>query len=171
MLKARYAILTVAIFGFFVSCKRPGANGYKNAVEYNDHIIDQQSIVMKNIGNFVRTSNRNLDSADHLLDRYIIDLGAMVNDIQSMPLYKGDSLLRNSAADLFTFYRKLFREDYRLLLQYWREHGRQSPEGLAEANRVVEKITIEEEKYDKGFHNAQRDFAEKFNIKLREENR
>ena len=34
-------------------------------------------------------------------------------------------------------------------------------EDVAEANKIVEKITKEEEVLDKAFHNAQKDFADK----------
>jgi len=39
-------------------------------------------------------------------------------------------------------------------------------EGAAKANSIVEKISKEEEGYDKDFHNAQEEFARKNKMKL-----
>jgi uncharacterized protein YoxC len=41
-------------------------------------------------------------------------------------------------------------------------------EGAAKVNSIVEDINKEEEKLDKAFHNAQKEFADKNNMKLME---
>jgi len=168
-LKTR-TIISISLL-LLLSCNPKGSNGYKNAATYNNHIIDQQKIVMTDIASFSRALGQNIDSAENLLSIYRPQLDSIVSGISNMPDFKGDVSLRNSATDLFTFYRKLFTDDYENLIIYWREHERNSPEGMAEANRVIQKISIEEEQYDKSFHKAQKEFAEKFDVKLNEENR
>jgi hypothetical protein len=41
-------------------------------------------------------------------------------------------------------------------------------EDIEEMQNIVEKITKEEEGYDKAFHNAQKSFADRNNMKLKE---
>ena len=165
-------ILWSVFYMILISCNPPvkGKNGqvYRNAAEYNNYIIERQSTIMKDIARFVRVSNTSLDSADKELDRSIPGLARMRTEIGDMPLYKGDSSLRNSAIRLFSFYNRLFTEDYKQLLLFWRTNGRQTRLGINETNRVIEKITLEEEKYDKDFHNTQKDFAEKNHMKIKE---
>jgi hypothetical protein len=165
-------ILWVGFYIILIACNPPvkGKNGqvYRNAAEYNNYIIERQSIIMKDIAAFVRISNTSLDSADLELDKSIPELARMNTEIRDMPLYKGDSSLRNSAVRLFHFYYRLFTEDYKQLIQFWRTNGRQTRLGINETNRVIDKITLEEEKYDKNFHNTQKDFAEKNHMKIKE---
>jgi hypothetical protein len=163
---------SLALIIVLSACNQPvkGRNGqvYKNAAEYNNYIIERQSVIMKDIAGFVRISNTSLDSANQALDTYLPELDRIITEIQDMPAYKGDSSLRNTAVNLFSFYRKLFIQDYKQLILYWREHGRQTREGIDETKRVIDKITLEEETYDKSFHNTQKDFAERNNMKIKE---
>jgi hypothetical protein len=155
-----------------LSCNQPvkGPRGklYKNAAEYNNHIISRQQKVMIDIGKFVSLSNTDLDSALIFLKICTDSTDARIRDIEEMPLFKGDSSLKNSALDLFRFYRRVFSEDYASLIVFWREHGRATPEGIAETNRVIKQISVDEEKLDKRFHNVQTDFAEKYHMKMEE---
>ena len=74
--------------------------------------------------------------------------------------------MRNAAIQSFSFYKKVFSTDYRQLISIRKNGGDQTEEGVGEMNNIVEKITKEEEQYDKAFHNAQRSFAEKNKMKL-----
>jgi hypothetical protein len=168
MNKLRYYFLFIAFAGIFIACKQSvkGSNGvvYKTAVEYNDYIISRQSTLIKNVMDFVQVSQTDLDSADKMLDKNVAIISIMINDLNGMPAYKGDSTLRNTGINLFQFYKKVFGNDYKKLIEL-RKNGEDSA-SIAEINEIVQKVTKEEESYDKNFHNAQRDFAQKNNMKL-----
>jgi hypothetical protein len=145
-----------------------GKNGqvYKSAVQYNDYIIGRQSTLIKNILDLSAAAQTNLDSASKMLDRYIVETDSMIVDINGMPQYKGDSTFRNAAIASFAFYKKIFGNEYKRLINIRKNGGDATEEGIAEMNRIVGDITKEEEKYDKAFHNAQKNFADKNNMKL-----
>ena len=172
MNKLRYYFLFIAFAGIFIACKQSekGSNGvvYKTAVEYNDYIISRQSTLIKNVLDFVQVSQTDLDSADKMLDKNVAQISIMINDLNGMPAYKGDSTLRNAAINLFQFYKKVFGNEYKKLIEIRRNGGDSTSNGAAEMNSIVERVTKEEEGYDKNFHNAQKDFAEKNNMKLQE---
>ena len=152
------------------ACNQPvkGKNGqvYKSAVQYNDYIIGRQSTLIKNILDLSATAQTNLDSASKMLDRYIVETDSMIVDINGMSPYEGDSTFRNAAIASFAFYKKIFGNEYKQLINIRKNGGDATEEGIAEMNRIVGDITKEEEKYDKSFHNAQKNFADKNNMKL-----
>ena len=160
----------VFVLILLASCNQPvkGKNGiqYKSASQYNDYIVSRQSVVMKNVMDFVTVSETSLDSAEKMLDRYILQLTDIIREVKGMPAYKGDSTLRDAAASTFNFYKRIFGNEYKQLINIRKNGGAFTEEGVAEMNRIVDKITREEEQYDKAFHNAQADFAEKNNMKL-----
>jgi hypothetical protein len=153
----------------FIACNKPakGPNGvtYKNAVAYNDYIVSRQSTLIKNVLKFGETARVNLDSAEVLLNQYIPETEKMIVELKGMPAWKGDTSLRSTAVKSFTFYRRVFDEDYRRILTI-RKDENAGEEGAAEMNTIVEKISKEEEQFDKDFHNAQKDFARKNKMKL-----
>ena len=154
----------------FIACKQSvkGTNGvtYKNPVQYNDYIISRQTGLMKKIIAFGKVAQINPDSADKMLDSYIVETDQMITEIKGMPPYQGDSSFRNAAIHSFTFYKKIFEEDYKQILALNKSEESGTEEGAAKANSIVEKISKEEEGYDKDFHNAQEEFARKNKMKL-----
>ena len=163
-------LLSFLIIAMFISCNEPvrGRNGefYRSASQYNDYIVKRQSTVMKNVMDFVSVSESNLDSAERLLDKYVVQIDDIMAEIKGMPPYKGDSALRDAAVATFAFYRSIFGNEYKELIAIRRTGGAYTEEGVAKMNNIVDQISREEEKFDKAFHNAQQDFAEKNRMKL-----
>jgi hypothetical protein len=166
----RYLLLAVAITTLY-ACNKPvkGRNGvaYKNAVQYNDYIVGRQTKLMKNVLAFGKVADYNLDSAEVMLTDFVDETDKMITDIKGMPPYKGDSTLRDAAINSFTFYKRVFGKDYVDLLHI-RKRGELGESDVTEMQGIVDKISKEEEGYDDAFHRAQRDFAKKHNMKLRE---
>ncbi|HUR66567.1 MAG TPA: hypothetical protein VMZ03_09460 [Chitinophagaceae bacterium] len=144
-----------------------GANGvvYKSAVEYNDYIVNRQTTLMKNILAFVDVAQADPDSAEKMLDKYVKETGVMITEIKGMPAYKGDSALRNAAANTFGFYRKLFDKEYRNIL-HLRSEGGVSADVEERIEAIVKGIEDEEKGFDDRFQDAQRSFARKNKMKL-----
>ena len=156
----------------FAACNRPikGRNGvvYKSAVQYNDYIVTRQTTLMQNVLDLIKAADHNIDSAENMLNRFVGQTASMIEEIKGMPAYKGDSALRDAAVRSFIFYKKVFGKDYMQIIQIRKKGIEVTNEDIAEANRIVEKITEEEGDYDKRFHEAQKNFAAKNNMKLRD---
>ena len=168
----RYLLLSVMIVVGFAACKQSsvkGSNGvtYKSPVEYNDYIVNRQTDLMKKVLEFGKIADISLDSAEAMLKKSVRDAEKMIAEIKGMPPYKGDSALRDAAASSFAFYKKVFEKDYVDILNI-RKKGQENitEDDVTEANRIVDKISKEEEVLDKTFHNAQKDYAEKHKMKL-----
>ena len=168
----RNLFVTIIIVAGLLACNQAikGKNGvvYKSAVQYNDYIIGRQTTLIKNILDLSAIAQTNLDSADKILDKYLVETDSMIIDVNGMPPYKSDSAFRNAAIASFTFYKKIFGNEYKQLINIRKNGGDATEDGIAEMNRIVGDITREEEKYDKSFHNAQKNFADKNNMKLAE---
>lgn len=162
-------LLLLAVLLVFIACNKPvkGPNGitYKSAVAYNDYIVGRQSTLIKNVLKFGEAAKVNLDSAEALLDKFIPETEKVITELRGMPLWKGDSSLRNAAVQSFTFYKRVFEEDYRRILAIRKDENAGEDE-IIELNAIIEKISKEEEKFDKTFRNAQKDFAQKNKMKL-----
>jgi hypothetical protein len=161
----------LAAVAIFTACNKPvkGTNGvtYKTPVQYNDYIVSRQTDLMRKVINFSKAAEVDIDSAANMLSGYATETGKMIEEIKGMPPYKGDSTLRNAAVRSFTFYKKVFEEDYMDIIRI-RKKEDISQEDVDEMDRIVKKITKEEEGYDKSFHNAQNEFANKHNMRLKE---
>ena len=145
--------------------KGPNGITYKSAAAYNDYIVGRQSTLIKNVLKFGEAAKVNLDSAEALLDKFIPETERVITELKGMPLWKGDSSLRNAAVQSFTFYKRVFEEDYRRILAIRKDENAGENE-IIELNAIIEKISKEEEKFDKTFRNAQKDFAQKNKMKL-----
>ena len=161
----------VAAAAFITACNKPvkGTNGvtYKTPVQYNDYIVGRQTELMRKVINFSKAAEIDIDSAANMLKGYATETGKMIEEIKGMPPYKGDSSLRNAAIRSFSFYKKVFEEDYMDIIRI-RKKDDITQEDVDEMDRIVKKITKEEEGYDKSFHNAQNEFAKKNKMRLRE---
>lgn len=172
LLFMRYLFFSVILFSVISSCKQSsvkGKNGvtYKNAIEYNDYIVNRQTKMMKSVVEFGKVADISLDSAGLMLKQSVRDAEKMIAELKGMPPYKGDSALRDAAIASFSFYKKVFEKDYVDILNI-RKKGQENitEEDVAEANRIVEKISKDEEVLDKAFQNAQKDYATKNKMKL-----
>ena len=166
-------LLLIIIFAIgFTACDQAvkGRNDvvYKSAGQYNDYIVGRQTILMKNLVSFGEVAQTNLDSAYNMLDKFILDIEDKIASIKGMPPFKGDSSLRDAAISSFEFYKKISGNEYKQIINIRNNGGDSTEDGIAELKRIVDQMTLEEEKFDKRFHNAQKDFADKNNMKLGE---
>ena len=167
-MKNIFLMLTMAVL--FAACKETvkGTNGviYKTPIEYNDYIVSRQTTLMKNILAFGEMAQQNPDSAGKMLDVFAEETTDFIKEIKGMPPYKGDSTLRNAGVNIFTFYKKVFESYYKQILALNKSGENATEEGAAKLNSIVTNLNKEEEKADKAFHKAQKDFAETNNMKL-----
>ena len=174
MVKHNYFVVFIFAVMALSACNKPvkGRNGvvYKSAVQYNDYIVNRQTTLMKNVVAFGEMVQKDLDSAGIMLSSFEEQTSKMIADLKGMPPYKKDSSFRDAAIRSFVFYKKVFAEDYKRILELGKEGIGSTEEGSAEINNIVEKITKEEENFYKAFHNSQKDFADKNKMKLMDNN-
>lgn len=161
----------LSLFLLICSCGHTppkGANGvvYKSAVEYNDYIVSRQSRVIENMMKLTEVAQINLDSAGHLLDKYVNETGGMITDLKGMPDYNGDSSLRDVALEMFSFYRNVFNKDYRDIIHLRSEQDGLSTETEDQISSILKRIGEEEEGYDSRLQRAQENFAKRNDMKL-----
>jgi hypothetical protein len=169
----RYLPVIVVTLVFGISaCNQPikGKNGvtYKSAVQYSDYIVGRQTKLMQNILDFSKAAENDLDSAQKMLNKYIDETTKTIEEIKGMPAYKGDTSLRDAAVGSFGFYKSVFQNDYSRIIQIRKKGADMTNEDIKEMSDIVEKITKEEEGFDKRFHNAQKNFADNNHMKLME---
>lgn len=169
-MKPKY-ILAGFLLIVLAACNKPvtGKNGvtYKSPAQYNDYIVNRQTELMRKVSDFGVALGTDIDSARTMLDGFTRQTGTMIDEIKGMPAYKGDSSLREAAIRSFSFYKRVFEEDYMDIINI-RKKEEMTQDDASEIQRIITKITREEEGLDKAFHNAQNAFAKKNNMKLRE---
>ena len=168
----RYVSIIIVLACSIIACNQPakGRNGvsYKSAVQYNDYIVGRQAKLREHILDFIKAAANNLDSAEKMLAKYTGETATTVEEIKGMPAYKGDSSLRDAAVRSFSFYKDVFQNDYTRIIYIKKKGIEMTNEDMTEMKSIVDKITREEEGFDKSFHNAQKNFAEKNHMKLSE---
>lgn len=171
----RFCIILLAGFISF-SCN-PGVKGengvtYKSAIQYNDYIVNRQTTIIRDVLDFSKTNN--LDSAESKLKRFISKTDDVIEEIRGMPPYRGDVALRDAAVRYFNFFKRVFEQDYTEYLRLRRkledpdEDATEIRKAQSDIQGIINKVTKEEEGYDKDFHNAQERYAQKNNMKLTE---
>lgn len=137
-----------------------GTNGeaYKNAIQYNDFIVNKQTEVAKQIMQFAAESQTDLNTAEQTINQAVSKVSQTITAIEGMPDWKGNTALRDSALSLFRFYKTIFSDDYRRIIAMQKD-GTVSQEEKTEYYQITQKINSSEAKLDAGFKTAQKDFA------------
>lgn len=167
MKKLFFAVLLMA---GFTACKHPvtGKNGvtYDTPASYNDYIVNRQSTLMEYVMDFSRTAKIDIDSANNLLKDASRATARIIDEVKGMPVYNGDSTLRDEAVQSFTFYKKVFDDYYVQVLEFRRKGADATQEDVDKIQGVIKTISDEGEGYDHDLKQAQERFAKKNNMRL-----
>lgn len=165
-------ILGISIGAFsFLSCNLEQARGpngivYKSAREYNDYIVNHQKEIINQIRQLSKMVDSDLDSAQRIRDNAVNNIDVAISEVKGMPAYKGDTTLRNAAINSFSFYKKIFSNEYQQIILVFKKGLPASSEDAALIKNINYEISIEEEKFDKSLHNAQKEFARQNHMQL-----
>ncbi len=143
---------------------------FKNAIEYNDYIVDLQNQISGLIIEFnekVGESGATRESVQPILDKMLRTTEGAISKIEKINGYEGNVELRNTATVLFKFYYKTFSVDYKAILDllFLENLG---DEEIAKMTVILERVTADEAIVDANFSKAQQAFAKQHNIELEE---
>jgi hypothetical protein len=162
----------LALLGIVIACNTSptatGRNGiqFKTPAEYNDYIITRQQQVARLIDQFAAASAENTDSAQAVLEKSSRITGEYLTDLSAMSDFKGDTAFRNAAVNNFTFYKRIFDNEYKTLLAINSKGNKVSAADAQRAQVITQSLTTEEAALDKRFTSAQKDFAQKNKLSL-----
>jgi hypothetical protein len=141
------------------------AQQFKNPVEYHNYILNEQLKVVNTIISF---SNQ-FDSKDSILIANYNKTKAILKksweNIQNLPLYNGDSELKDAALPLFEMYYNAMEVEYSEMVEMFikKDFGKKTQERV---NILLNSINEREKKLDARLKEAQANFAKKYDLKI-----
>lgn len=136
------------------------------ATEYNNKIINEQSKVLDLVLDFnAKIDQDSFAQARILLDKTGVQCDSSIKTIEALGDFDGDSAFKNAAIDLFKFYKRVFAQDYKELLDIV-EMSEPTEEDYLHAEEIVKKIEDEEKVVDDKIQLTQKAFADKHNVKI-----
>ncbi len=131
---------------------------FGSALDYNNFIVIRQTAIANLIIQFADDSKTDLSKASRTIDEAITKVDQTITDIQTMPDWNGNTVLRDNALPLFRFYKTIFSKDYKRVIAMKKDDVISEDE-KAEYNQMMERITTTESKLDTDFKTAQAEFA------------
>lgn len=171
MLALHRSVTLLLLVFLLQACKEPlkAKDGtiFRTPADYNEYIISRQTKVIRNVMDLFKRMETSPDTALSLLDKYSKVTDTAISDIQGMPPFRTDSAFRDAAIQSFIFYKSLFNNYYRKALLQRTDENTGDEAEVRERLNVMEKIRREEEQLDKKLHQAQNEFARKYDMKMR----
>ncbi|MCS6981371.1 MAG: hypothetical protein N2110_08895 [Flavobacteriales bacterium] len=138
--------------------------------EYNDAIVNEQSKIARLMIDMAQSSAE-VEKADSIRQKAVTQAEESLKVLEKLGDYKGEKDLLNAATNLFKFYRDIcsneFKEMYELLKKI-SEPGADSAAIMTRMEELNTSITDREKPLDEAFAAAQKAFAEKYNIQIKE---
>lgn len=160
----KHKFLFLAMFFVLLGC----SSERKEAVEYNDKIISEQNkIIEKSIGFISSFETSNYSLIDSLRLELISQIENSIKELEKMQDFEGNDSLRQSALDLYKFYKQVYENEFKEITQIITKDSLQITEDdIIKHNILTRKIKNEEIKYDNNFQKAQQSFAKKYNLNI-----
>lgn len=161
-------LFTVVTISLLIGCKpnAKGTNGitYSSAVEYNDYIVKKQQDLMTNIINL--SAEQDVNKFEKTINDMIPKIDQSIKDIQGMPAWNGDTILRNKALDLFKFYREACTNEFATVIKLLKD-VQTNPDNAAKIQEITSAVSKKEESFDDAIQKAQEDFAKENNMEVK----
>lgn len=143
---------------------------FTTAVAYNDFIVGEQVKIGKVIQEFNNTFTSSTDTNVIQKARIAIrsQADSSVKQVKLMQPYKGDTALRKTSINLFTFYSKAAAVEYTQLIRISYNDKLSNEEKRNQLEAIIKTITDAEAIVDKNFADAQKAFAAKHGFTLTE---
>lgn len=146
-----------------------GCNGESSgAIQYNDSIINQQSNVVNKMMELVDTFKRK-DHAE--MTGKLIELNQTLDQsitaVKAMDGYKGDTSLRDAILELMTFYKEIFSNEYKDMIDIIGSDVPPSADDISRLQEIQEDVSSREKVLDNKLSQVQKAFADKYNIMIK----
>ncbi|HTF04863.1 MAG TPA: hypothetical protein VK826_12640 [Bacteroidia bacterium] len=149
----------------------PGKTSFVDGAEYNNYIIDQQTLIGMYFDEFGKTLVDTTLTKDQIHTKRMELAGKVKvcsNNIHNMPPWKGNSSLRDTAIILFDFYCNVFEFRYKKLVNCYFVEPFTEDES-AEIDGIDISIQEDEDRLLDNLILAQENFAKKFGFVLNPE--
>ena len=138
------------------------------AIEYNDAIVGEQTKITKLILDLVNHIETDLDKCEELRKQTIEQCDASIKTVEGMSDFEGNVRLKNTALDLFRFYKDISSNEYKEMLDILRKEDGITVEDVDRLGALEQQVGQREVGLDQNFHNAQQEFANKYKLMIQE---
>jgi hypothetical protein len=143
---------------------------FKNGVDYNDYIVGLQTnvgLTIVSFNEFMGGDGVTIEAVQPYYDAMVSTAKEALTKSRALGPYKGNTELRASAVDLFTFYVDMFTNEYKEMIDL--VIGAEITEAsLVRVNEILTTVTEKEGVLDQAFQTAQQNFATQFGFSLEE---
>ena len=158
-MKKLFYLFVISAVATTAACKKK-----ITATEYNNKIINEQSKVLDLVLEFnAKIDQDSFAQARSLLDKTVVQCDSSINTIDALGEFDGDAAFKNAAIDLFKFYKRIFSQDYKELLDII-EMSEPTDGDYLRAADIAKKIENEEKVVDDKIQSTQKAFADKHNV-------
>lgn len=139
---------------------------FSSSVRYNDFIINNQTAVYSKIVELVNCMDKCDDT--ELRNKYKEfgdEAKNALKQTKRLTDFNGNTEFRDKAIDLFNFYIEVYEDAYKELIEMVIK-GDVTEKDQARMNKIVEEVTVKEEKLDAAFQAAQQKFADENDMQI-----
>lgn len=138
------------------------------AIDYNDSIVFLQSEFTKSLIVFSDNlqKNSNTDEVQEYFDNMNIVLKDCIGKMDIIRDFRGDYSFRNATMEYFTSFKKLIDGDFTVFLEIVKNKAGFTEEETKKYNELVYSLPARIDEYETKFIEAQKAFANKYNIFL-----
>lgn len=134
---------------------------------YNDSIVSQQTHIARLMIDMANASN-DIAKAQELRQKAAEQAEASLKALDRLGPYKDDKNLLEAARNLFTFYRDICNNEFKELYELAARAEEGDVEVMERMMAINQQIADKEAPLDEAFAKAQKEFAEKYGIKITE---
>jgi hypothetical protein len=152
----------------FLLLQSCGGTSSQTAIEYNDAIIKEQTKIINLTLDLIKYMETDIDKCKEVRVQIVDQCDASLKVIKDLKGFEGSEKLKNAAIDLFTFYKKIYSNEYKQLFDIIDKGAEITQDDLDFIDHMEQDVSAEESKYDKAFADAQNELAKKFNFQIEE---
>ena len=145
---------------------------FKNALLYNQYIVERHKELMEDINTYNLAIQHDYVFGSERLDSILKHATQSLQDIQNMAPYRGDSSFREVSADIFKYYSGQFIQEGKMLISLKSkvDSGNADYDEVEAFNKLVKKIDLHSQPIQTRLEEIQLRFARKNNLTLSIEN-
>ena len=143
--------------------------GSSSATKYNDKLIGQQNLIIEKMLALTDSfKTRNQNEMKEKLKILQIQITQSADAIHQMEGYKGDTNFKNKLLDLVEFYEAMSQEELVEMIDILSKSDSEiTPADIKRLQEMENDIRLEEMELDQTVQKAQKEFAQRYNMKIK----